>query len=462
MVRAKLLGGIFVKKLLIGAVCLGLVSCGVVYNTPVVSDEDANIKVVAITPTSVRQANASRFTPKSLPAAFFQTASAGAQLRPVGGTVPQALLRPEERPNQVPMSLPPVPARQSYKIGVGDVVILSIPSSGQTVEQLSGLLAAQNSRQGYTVQDDGAIAIPDIGRVELAGLSIKEAEAEIFQALVANQFDPTFSIEIAEFNSKRVAIGGAVGAPKVVPVTLTGLTLEEVLVQAGGITLQDADFATIRIYREGVLYQIPLTEYLTRPELQKTPLVAGDSLFVDSAYDLDRAQAYFAEQISIAQLRQQRRDQAIAQLNTEIGLRQTALSELRSNFQARLSAGAVDQDYVYLTGEVNSSGRFALPFETRAKLADALFGSAGGFSTRNADAAQIYILRAQEESTAPVIAWNLDVRQAANLVLTTQFELRPNDIIFIAEQPITRWNRVLQQILPNISAAEQFGLVSTN
>jgi polysaccharide export outer membrane protein len=28
--------------------------------------------------------------------------------------------------------------------------------------------------------------------------------------------------------------------------------------------------------------------------------------------------------------------------------------------------------------------------------------------------------------------------------------MQPNDIVFIAEQPITRWNRALNQIFPSI------------
>ena len=35
-------------------------------------------------------------------------------------------------------------------------------------------------------------------------------------------------------------------------------------------------------------------------------------------------------------------------------------------------------------------------------------------------------------------------------MLATRFELRPDDVIFIAEQPVTRWNRVIQQITPSL------------
>ena len=89
-----------------------------------------------------------------------------------------------------------------YIIGVGDVIILATQSGADTVEHLSSLLAAQNRCQSYTVQDDGAIAVPDMGRIELAGLTIDAAKAAVFERLVEARIMPSFSLKIANFNSK--------------------------------------------------------------------------------------------------------------------------------------------------------------------------------------------------------------------------------------------------------------------
>ena len=104
--------------------------------------------------------------------------------------------------------MPPPANPGAYEIGVGDVVLLSTPTGGTTLQELSGLLAAQNARQGYTIQDDGSINIPNVGRVEIAGQTIKDAEALLFRKLVENQIEPTFSLEISEFNSRKISIGG--------------------------------------------------------------------------------------------------------------------------------------------------------------------------------------------------------------------------------------------------------------
>ncbi|MEJ6401957.1 polysaccharide biosynthesis/export family protein [Yoonia sp. 2307UL14-13] len=401
-----------------------------------------------MTAEAVLAANRDPYRPKTLPDAFFRTAGTGVTARSSGATPPPSL-DAQNRPGALVTRTPPPVSTGPYRIGIGDVVLLATKTSTGTVEELSGLLAAQNSRQGYTVQDDGAIAVPEVGRVQLVGLTLEEAEAQLFQRLIESQIDPTFSLEIAEFNSKRVSLGGAVAQPAIIPITLTPLFLNEALNIAGGVATPDLDFASIRIYRDGTLYQIPLTEYLANPDLQRTQLVAGDSVFVDTAFALERAQAYFTEQIALAEFRQRDRAQALAELETEINLRRAALAETRSNFQERVELDAVDRDFVYLTGEVTQPGRFAMPFGRQTTLADALYND-GGFSSETANPSQIYVLRGSSDIFGAVTAWHLDGRNVANMLLATRLELRPNDIVFIAEQPITRWNRVVQQLVPSL------------
>ena len=438
------------KHLVLIAGLAGLAGCGVAYISPKVIEADGQVRVLPLTADSVRVANGSSYQPKELPNVFFANAGGGSGLRGAGATPPASLDR-QNRPAALAMNLPPNVNPGPYQIGVGDVLLLATKTPGNTVEELSGLLAAQNSRQGYTVQDDGAIAIPDVGRVQIAGLTLEEAEAQLFQSLVENQIDPTFSLEIAEFNSKRVSLGGAVANPTVAPVTLTPLTLDAALAAAGGINTKDLDYASIRLYRDGTLYQIPLNEYLRRPTVQKTRLIDGDSVFVDTEYELDKAQAYFEEQITLAQFRQTARVQALNELNAEVNLRRAALQESRDNFRSQIEFDAVDRDYVYLTGEVVKPSRFPLPFGRTATMADALFENEG-FRTEKANPSQIYVLRGSPEPGNPdlVTAWHLNGSDASNMILATKMQLRPNDVIFIAEQPITRWNRVLQQFVSSI------------
>lgn len=436
------------QRLLWVTLALLLTGCGAAYISPAVTDQaaGAKVRVVALTSESVLIANRSKYRPKQLPAVFFQSAGTSGSIRGAGATPPPANL-PQTRPQAIQISLPPAVPDAPYKIGVGDVLVLATRQAGSTVEELTGLLAAQNRRQGYTVQDDGAIAIPNVGRVQVNNMNLEEAEAALFQRLVENQIDPSFSIEVAEFKSKRVSVGGAVQKPAILPISLTPLYLDEALAAAGGVKAADRKYVTLRIYRDGSLYQLPLSS-LPKNQIR---LTSGDRVFVDTDYQLDQAQAYFSEQIKLAEYRQNSRTQALNELNTEVSLRRAALTEKRDNFKARVELDAVDRDYVYLTGEVKNQARFAIPFNRTATLADALY-SEGGALTETSNPSQIYVLRASPNPAdfGAVTAWHLNARNAANFLLATRLELRPNDVVFIAEQPITKWNRVIQQFVPSL------------
>ncbi|SLN66099.1 polysaccharide biosynthesis/export family protein [Roseisalinus antarcticus] len=438
--------GVFLALLVAG--------CGAVYTSPRVlesASDGARVRVVEMNAETVELANRASYTPRALPAIFDVTAGTGSGLRGAGA-LPEPPFTPEARPGRLALRPPPPVSPGPYQIGVGDLILLATPNSGNSVEELTGLLAAQSRRQGYTVQDDGSIAIPDVGRVMVEGLTLDEAEARLFQRLVENQIDPTFSIEIAEFNSRKVAIGGAVGNPTVVPVDLRPLTLDAAIAAAGGISATDQDFTSIRIFRDGTLYQIPLNDFYTQAGLQRLRLIDGDSVFVDTEYELDQAQAYFEQQIRLVGFRQQARANALAELQSEVALRRGELQEARQNFQTREGLGAVDRDYVYVTGEVGTQSRFTLPFEQTASLADALYGEGAGVPVRTGDVSEIYVLRGSSDPRefGAVTAWHLNASNVANLVLASRFELRPDDIVFVAEQPVTRWNRVVQQITPQL------------
>ncbi len=62
------------------------------------------------------------------------------------------------------------------------------------------------------------------------------------------------------------------------------------------------------------------------------------------------------------------------------------------------------------------------------------------------------MLRAESDPqfNGGLTAFHLDAENAVNLAVATQMEIRPNDVVFVAEQTVTSWNRVLSQILPQI------------
>ncbi|WP_293573235.1 polysaccharide biosynthesis/export family protein [Phaeobacter sp.] len=445
---------------LISLICcagLALSACSTIYRSSSIlpgTRQGTEVRVVALDPATVLEANQTPYAPKSLPDAYKESAgtAAGRSGRGVGSLPNAPSTQTGARNQELTVTRPPRIQPSPYRVGVGDVVMLATPSTRNTLEELTGLLAAQNSRNGYTVQDDGAINIPDVGRARIAGLTIEEAEELLFQKLVEAQFDPTFSLEIVEFNSQRVAVGGAVGKPAVLPITLTPLRLSEALTAAGSVSATNIDVTTVRLYRAGEVYQIPLKALYERPDLQAIRLISGDSIFVDSDFDINRAERFFEQQIRLKSISLAARAQELSELNSAIAQKREDNAEKRAAFEAREALGATERDFVYLTGEFDTRTRYPLPYEQQATLADALFDAGGGISRETGDVSQVYVLRASSDPRVPeeVTAWHLNARSAANYILATKFELRPDDVIFVAENPVTKWGRTLRQITPSL------------
>jgi polysaccharide export outer membrane protein len=432
-------------KIVVGLLCGLLSGCGAIYQSPRVTEVEGKVQIVAITPTTLQQANSVRYQPKSLPAVFDANAGFGT---PRGvGSLPDAPSEATIEAAFVEERLPPPVPPTPYRIGQGDVLAISLPNVAAAAQ---GGGPTQLRRDQYAVQNDGAVALPDLGRLQVGGLSLPEAEEALFNRLVERQLNPSFSIEVAEFRSSRVSVGGLVRSPGTLSIGLTPLYLDEALSNVGGVTLSDDETVVVRLYRGGELYAVPLRSIYAMSGVDRIALLPGDSLFVDASVDLEAARKYFEEQIKIADLRQAGRIAAVQELNSEVALRRAALNEERDNFNARAEFDAIDRDFVFLTGEVAKQGRYPLPFDRQASLADALYGNAEGINTETGNVAEIYVLRASPDGLGLVTAWNLDARDATNLVLATRFEMRPNDVVFVAEQPVTRWGRVIRQITPTL------------
>ncbi|MCB5410824.1 polysaccharide biosynthesis/export family protein [Pseudogemmobacter faecipullorum] len=426
---------------LILLLALGLSGCGALYHSPSVRPglvNGAKLRVIDLTPESLLAANAAPLAPASLPLAFHQTTGAAGPGR--AAALPDLPAAPADLSAATGLHLPPDPPAGPYLIGTGDMLSLSREPGRDS----PGPLRVQQHR----VQDDGAIALPELGRITLAGLTLEQAEAALFTRLIERGADPGVSLEISEFNARRVTISGGVARPGLVP-----LTLDAALASAGGLSLARREAAVIRLYRGGQLYSLPVSGFLTSPSQQKLRLADGDAIFVDPTRDPGEAETWFDQQIRLAEARSAHRASETRALSEEVALRRAALEEQRLLFERRRELGAESAGYVFLTGEVARPGRWPLPFERSASLADALY-ERGGVLSRTGNPRQIYVLRgaADPRDFAAITAWHLDGGSATGMVLATRMLLRPDDVIFVAEQPVTRWSRVIDQISPSLIA----------
>ena len=153
---------------------------------------------------------------------------------------------------------------------------------------LNDLIASQNSQRGFKVQDDGAVSIPDIGRLVIGGLTLQEAESNIYQRLLEVGETPSFSIEITKFESQKISISGYVKSPGILPISLQHLYLDEAIYQSGGFTISDASFIIVRLYRDGSIYQVYGPEIYNHNDTNRILLQDGDTIIVDATDEYDR------------------------------------------------------------------------------------------------------------------------------------------------------------------------------
>ncbi len=162
--------------------------------------------------------------------------------------------------------------------------------------------------------------------------------------------------------------------PVVVPLAVAPLTLGQAIAAVGGLTTRDRELGTIRIYRSGDLYQIPLRDYLARPEFRQLVLLNGDAVFFGTSYDLDRALAFYRDQIEVISLNRQAKGAALAELEQEVGLRRAELTESLGNFTVRSQLGAEQRGIV----DRGPYGTAALRYCFHPGTADHDLGSGAG------------------------------------------------------------------------------------
>jgi polysaccharide export outer membrane protein len=84
----------------------------------------------------------------------------------------------------------------------------------------------------------------------------------------------------------------------------------------------------------------------------------------------------------------------------------------------------------------------------RLTLAEAI-NETGGLEPSVANVGQIFVIRGSYD--APTI-YRLDASSADALLLAAAFPLKPRDVVFVSTYQLAQWNRVINQILPTITA----------
>ena len=101
------------------------------------------------------------------------------------------------------------------------------------------------------------------------------------------------------------------------------------------------------------------------------------------------------------------------------------------------------KEKVLLVGETGAQSAIPINSHLRPSLSDAIFSGAV-LNSITSDFSQIYVIRKKKESFQ---AFHLDITDPTRVSLSNLFEMRPDDIVFVATQPLSLYSRTLSQIL---------------
>jgi polysaccharide export outer membrane protein len=137
-------------------------------------------------------------------------------------------------------------------------------------------------------------------------------------------------------------------------------------------------------------------------------------------------------------------DKTVDEIRSDITMR---LKKYVPNPQVNVRVADFRGQKIYVLGEVNKVGFLPIT-DQKLTIADALALS-GWLNPDSADPSYIYIIRGN--FTNPQIFW-LNAKTPDRLLLAERFSMQPRDILYVSSAPATRWNRVLNQLLPTVQS----------
>ena len=239
--------------------------------------------------------------------------------------------------------------------------------------------------RGPVVDETGKFFYPFVGPVQAQGRSVSEIRAMLTARLRDFIAEPQVEVAVAQFRAHQATITGAVSAPGPAVLTNVPMRLLDLVNQAGAT--DQADLSQISIQRHGHGHIVDLQKFLRQGDRRQNPiLLPGDLVHVPPLVD----------------------------------------------------------NKVFVFGETRTG---EVDLGLGRKSLTEILASSGGIDRLRADARGVFVFRRTGDVAGGFDVYQFNLRTAEVLVLTTDFDMAPLDIVFVTNDPITRWNDTVSKLI---------------
>lgn len=287
-----------------------------------------------------------------------------------------------------------------YRIGPGDVLSVIVWDHPELTAPSGQFQDARAN--GRLVADDGTMFYPFVGTFKAAGMTPRELREFLAGKLSRVITSPQIDVRVAEYRSRRVQVTGEVVKPGLVVLDDTAKGIIEALNESGGLS-EVASRRTVVLRRNDKTYDIDLASLLTGAQPGANPMLkAGDQIHVP-----DRS-----------------------------------------------------EDQIYMLGRVKKEGSVYL--ERYHTTLTQVIAESAGLDATSGDDTGVLVFRRPPGSSSEATVFRIDLSSSVGMLVAGEFEVQPRDVVYVAPTDFSKYNSIINALLPTVSTVFQLDRLINN
>jgi len=288
----------------------------------------------------------------------------------------------------------------SYRLSAGDVLSIQLWAYPEITPPLQD---GNNIKGiGYPIDSDGNLYLPLVGKIHAAGNTVSELNKNLRAQFAHYLKTPDVVVRVLSYEGKRYFVNGQVMKSGQYTLNDQPISIYTALGMAGGVNTETGDNTSIQLIRNGKTFDLNAVSLEKQGySLHKLLIQPNDTIYVNTKQN----------------------------------------------------------QKLYVMGE--SSKSQALSLRDQGMTLSDVLGESEGINPYSASAARIFVMRTNLQTRTSTI-YHLNLSSIGNLALANQFQMQKNDIVYIDATGLTRWQRIMNQIVPFSSALYTFDQLGKN